>query len=80
VGTKGLSSSGGTISINFNFTFTNAPKVVATIRYSIDSTQLWTLVVSNVTTTGFSAIASYAGTGSSTINPYIIPFNWIAIG
>ena len=77
------SYSGGatSITINFNFTFINAPKVVATNFYANETTQVWAFFVESITTTGFTANYTYVNGGSSAVqSTYIFPFNWIAIG
>ena len=68
-----------TITVNFNFTFTNVPKVVATLLWSHEN-QMYSLVVMSVSTTGFTAYSNVVNSGSSSVGAYGLPFNWIAIG
>ena len=66
-------------SITFPFTFTNVPAVTTSIS-SASNTQVFSVNVSNVTTTGFSYVKTYYFVSGASGGPASEGFHWIAIG
>ena len=76
---SGTGSSGsGSGTVSFPFTFTNAPKVVGNV-ISSSTTQLFSLHISNVTTTGFTYTKTYILTSGGS-GPAYESFYWMAMG
>jgi hypothetical protein len=66
-------------SITFPFTFTNVPAVTTSIS-SASNTQVFSVNVSNVTTTGFSYVKTYYFVSGASGGPASEGFHWIALG
>ena len=68
-------------SVSFNFTFTNAPKVVILLNVNPGSTDLYSCNAYNITTTGFTLAAHNINTTFSQIYAVVsTQMNWIAVG
>ena len=82
-GTTSSTSGPGNISVSFNFTFTNIPKVVATAYYG-GSGYMFVCYITGVTTTGFTGLIYQLQQSTTSITGAIqtsgVGIQWIAIG
>lgn len=73
-------SGAGTVSITFPIAYASTPVVTASILDTL-STRTSGVQLSAISTTGFTILATYLQSGSSTVNTYGgIGVNWVAIG
>jgi len=67
--------------VSFNYTFNNNPVVICQMFFGGDQARIWSIVLRNVTTTGFDYIKFYSQGGDDTVyGSASEPFAWIAIG
>jgi len=74
-----VTTSSGSGSVNFGYTFYSPPIVTASIIASSSSAMI-SVQISSITTTGFSFVKNAFNTGNATLQVAAESFNWIAIG